>query len=307
MIFTFTNPKYLSLLIIVPLLIFIHFYSLKKHNMRALKFANFDAISRINGIQFFSKNLTVLYLSVIIVTILALASAGLHINVIKSASSFSFVIAIDSSQSMETKDVLPDRMSAAKTAAKDFVDRAPISTKMGVISFSGVPFIEQEMTTNKGPIRAGIDRVEVSRVGGTNIMNAIIAAGTMFDNDDTKAMLIISDGQISVDTVESIIKYANQNEIVINTLGVGTVAGAENQLGYLSKLDSDSLEAMAYETGGKFAVVTTKEEFSPAIDDILKLTKRRVNVDMTYSLIFISAAIFIMLFILINFRFQGIP
>ncbi len=309
MIFSFENPAYLALILAVPLVIFIHFYSLKKHNMRALKFANFEAIARISGIQFFSKNLTVLYLSVLLMIILSLASAGMHVNVVKSASSFSFVIAMDSSQSMETQDIggARDRLDAAKEAAKAFADEAPVSTEIGVLSFSGVPFVEQEMTSNKAPVKSAIDRISINRVGGTSVMNALIAASTMFDNDDEKAVVLISDGQISVDTVDAIIKYALQNEIVINTIGVGSVEGGENKLGYISKLDEDSLKAMSHETEGKFAIVGNDEEFRNSILDILKLTRRRVSVDMTYPFIFLSALLFITIFVLMNFKYQNIP
>ncbi|MEK6918577.1 MAG: VWA domain-containing protein [Nanoarchaeota archaeon] len=306
-IFTFTNPKYLAIILIIPALIFIHFYSLKRHDMRALKFANFDAISRISGIQFFSKNLTVLYLSIILVAIMSLASAGMHMSVTKSASTFSFVIAIDTSQSMETTDLSPSRIEAAKTAATEFVNNAPVSTRIGVMSFSGVPFIEQEITANKEPMREAIRNIRVNRVGGTNIMNAMIAASTMYKEEDTKAIIVLSDGEINVDTVEAIIKYAKQNEIVINTLGVGTTKGAENILGYVSKLDEEALKAMAYETAGQFSLVNNNEELKASMLEMLKLSRRKVNLDMTYPLFFISTIMFIIIFVLINFKYSGIP
>ena len=306
-IFSFTNPRYLAIILVIPALVFIHFYSLKNHNVRALKFANFEAISKISGIQFFSKNLTILYVSIILIITLTLASAGLHVNVLKSASSFSFVIAIDTSQSMETKDLSPNRLEAAKSAAEVFVDEAPISTKMGVISFSGVPFIESKMTTNKEPIKDAIKNVRINKVGGTNVMNSLIAASTMFQKEDTKAVIIISDGEINVETVEAIIKYAKQNEIVINTIGIGTTKGAENELGYVSKLDEQALQSMAYETSGKYSLTNNNEELKKSIIETLKLTKKQVNVDMTYPLIFISTIIFIIIFLLLNFKYQSIP
>jgi len=307
MIFTFENPKYLAVLLVIPLLIFVHFYSLKRHTERSLKFANFDAISRISGIQFFSKNITLLYLSVIFVVVLSLASSGLHMNIVKSASSFSFVVAIDSSQSMETEDIVPNRMEAAKSAAKLFVDEAPISTDIGIISFSGVPFIEHEMTSNKAALKSSIDRISISRVGGTNIMNAMIAASSMFSDGDTKAVILITDGQISVDTIEAVIKYANQNEIVINTIGVGSVEGGQNQLGYFSSLDENSLKSMAFETQGNYAIADNSQDLDSAILQDLKITKRRVGVDMTYPLIFLATLIFILIFVLMNLRYQNIP
>ena len=61
MYITFSNPKYLFLLFVIPLFILIHLLSLKKSRRKALSFANFEAISRVKGIEFLSKNLTVFF------------------------------------------------------------------------------------------------------------------------------------------------------------------------------------------------------------------------------------------------------
>jgi len=308
-IFTFENPKYLALILAIPLLLIIHFYSLRQHNKKALKFANFDAISRISGIQFFSKNLTVLYLSLIIVITLSLGAAGTHVALVKQASSFTFVIGIDTSQSMETRD-LPgntNRIAAAREAASEFINAAPSTTKIGIITFSGLPLIEQGITTNKNALKTALERIQVNRVGGTNIMNAVITASTMYGSESEKALIIISDGQISVDTIETIIKYALQQEITINTIGIGTIEGGETPIGAISKLDEDALKALAFETEGNYARVTNTEEFNDAVGEILNLSKRRVNQDLTYFMIFLSAVLFITIFFLINTKYHNIP
>ncbi|PIN88461.1 hypothetical protein COU61_04825 [Candidatus Pacearchaeota archaeon CG10_big_fil_rev_8_21_14_0_10_35_13] len=309
MLITFENPQYLALLLAVPLLITLHFYSMKQHRSNALKFANFDAINRITGIEFFSKNLTLLYLSIMLIMTLGLANAGMHMQVTKNASGFSYIIDIDSSQSMETSDVpgALNRFEAAKNAAREFVNKAPTSTEIGVISFSGTPFIEQEPTRNKAPVIEGIDKTRINRVGGTNILNAIVSSGNLFSDDDTKAVILISDGQLSIETTADIIKYANQNEIVINTIGIGSLEGAENNLGYVSKLDEEALQGMAYETKGKYARVTNQEEFNNAIIEILDISKRKADLDMRYPLITISTILFLIIFYLSNVQYKSIP
>ena len=55
------KPQYLFLLFLIPIVIFIHINSLRTSKTRAIKFANFDAIRKINGVELFSKNITVLY------------------------------------------------------------------------------------------------------------------------------------------------------------------------------------------------------------------------------------------------------
>ncbi len=63
--FSFSNPSYIYLLFLVPIIIFFHFFSLKNNYGKAIKFANFDAIARIKGIDIYSKNIFILILDVL--------------------------------------------------------------------------------------------------------------------------------------------------------------------------------------------------------------------------------------------------
>ena len=56
----FERPEYLFFLLAIPIMIFFHIVSLKIIRKRSIKFANFEAITRIKGVEIFSKNLTVL-------------------------------------------------------------------------------------------------------------------------------------------------------------------------------------------------------------------------------------------------------
>src|SRR3989344_288879 len=119
---SFIRPVYLFLLALVPLIILVHFFTINRKRANALKFANFNAISRVKGIDFLSKNISVLVLSVIIIILLVLSLAGLNIHRTLFVSAFSFSLAIDSSRSMEADDFLPNRLEAAKDTASLFVD-----------------------------------------------------------------------------------------------------------------------------------------------------------------------------------------
>ena len=56
----FNNPSYLFLLFFIPLIILFHFVGLSRKRKNALKFANFEAISKIKGIDLYSKNISTL-------------------------------------------------------------------------------------------------------------------------------------------------------------------------------------------------------------------------------------------------------
>ena len=48
---SFIYPQYLFFILLIPLFIFIHLATLKSTKSSALKFANFEAISRIRGVD----------------------------------------------------------------------------------------------------------------------------------------------------------------------------------------------------------------------------------------------------------------
>ena len=108
MIFSFTHPQYLLFLFLIPIFFMIHFFSLSNRKKVALKFANFDAISRIMGVDFFSKNVIILFLNSIIILFLVFALSGLTMHTTRESSSFSFVLAMDTSQSMEANDFVTE-------------------------------------------------------------------------------------------------------------------------------------------------------------------------------------------------------
>ena len=303
---TFAHPKYLFFLFLVPILFFIHFVTLKSGKKIALKFANFEAIARISGVDFFSKNITILLLSSLLVCLLTMAVSGLTLHMQLEASSFSFVLAIDSSQSMEADDMYPSRLSVAKDTAIEFVNSAPRTTKIGVVSFAGSALIEQDLTENKDSARAAIKNIEINAFGGTDLYEAIITSTNLLKSEEARSIILLSDGQINIGRIDDCIEYANENDVVVHTIAIGTEEGGKTGYG-ISKLDEDSLKALAYNTGGIFFKATNKDELSNALKEAMKLTKRKVAIDISNYLIIISIILFIFEYILVNTKYKLFP
>src|SRR3989344_4807195 len=101
MIIYFTRPDYLLFLGLIPLVILIHFFMLKRKRAFALTFANFDALARVKGVDLLSKNIVVLVITILIIILLSLSLSGTTMNRVLYSSSSSFVIAVDTSGSME--------------------------------------------------------------------------------------------------------------------------------------------------------------------------------------------------------------
>jgi len=292
MFISFTHPTYLMFLFAIPVLIFFHFFGLKNIRGRSLKFANFEAIARVKGIDLYSKNIFALLLNILFIVLLVFAVSGLSLHTELSASSFSFAIAIDSSQSMSTSDLAPNRLEAAKETAKDFVNSLPSDSYVSVLSFAGDAQIEQVLTKNKLDLKYAIGNIKINPIGGTDILDAISNSIKVLDGEERKSIILLSDGQINVGNINDAINEANSNGVVINSLGIGSVIGGEVSYG-MSKLDEDTLKSLAHNTGGEYFNVQNKQEMQESFNEIVEETQREGIIDLTFYLIIACLILFL--------------
>lgn len=259
---------------------------------KALKFANFEAIARVKGIDLYSKNIMLLAFNILFVVLLVFSLADFTLYKEMKTSDFSFVVAIDNSDSMSALDLSPNRLAVAKETAKEFVKNLPYQSFIGVISFSGNSRIEQPLTENKQEAELAIDNIEISEVKGTDIYEAISNSVDILKNEKNKAVVVLSDGQINVGNIDEAIDYAKYTEVLIHTIGIGTVEGGEVSYG-LSKLDEDSLKSLAYNTRGKYFNAQNKDELKKSFSDIIKETQKLGKVDLSFYLIIAVIILFI--------------
>lgn len=292
MYISFTNPLYLSFLFAILVLIFLHFYGLKNMKGRALKFANFEAIARIKGIDLYSKNILLLIFNILFVILLVFALSGLTLHKEVYSSSFSFIIAIDNSGSMSASDISPNRLSAAKEIATNFVDSLPYESYVGIISFSGETINEKGITKNKQEIKQTIENIELSSVGGTDIFEPVSNAVKLFGGEKNKALILLSDGQINTGSVNEAADYAKFNEMIVHTIGVGTVGGGNASYG-LSKLDENSLKSLAYNSGGEYLNAENKEEIASSFNQLVGVTRKLGSIDLSSYLISSAIVLFV--------------
>lgn len=291
---SFQNPAYLVLLFIIPVLVFFHFFGLRNLRGRAVRFANYEAIARIRGIDLYSRNLLNLLFNIAIVVSLVFSLAGLTLHIPMKAASFSYVIAIDSSQSMGANDINPTRIAAAKESAKEFVDALPTGTKVGITSFASNTFIESKMTENKGALKSSIDDIDLTNIGGTDIYEVYRTSSTLLEKELNKAIVILSDGQINIGNLDEVEYEAMKDEVVIHTIGIGTVAGGNTSFG-ISKLDEESLKSLAYSTKGQYFNAQDKEAMKESFNKIIPLTDKITAIDMSFYLIILTVIFFILL------------
>ncbi|OZI30752.1 hypothetical protein CAL29_22445 [Bordetella genomosp. 10] len=84
------------------------------------------------------------------------------------------VLAMDTSGSMRAQDIKPDRMHAAREAAKQFLADQPVGVSVGLVSVAGTASVAQRPTRKKDDVIAALDRLQPQR--GTALGNGLIMA-----------------------------------------------------------------------------------------------------------------------------------
>ena len=189
------------------------------------------------------------------------------------------VIAVDTSRSMSTPDVKPDRLTRAKLAIDDFTRRLD-GDAVGLVAFAGDAFLVCPITLDYGAFHESLNAVDTDIIprGGTNIASAIHEAQAALRRrpGSDKILILVTDGEdLEGDALIAAQAAARQDSLKIYTIGVGTAQGdlipvsADRGSGFVkddsgafvkSRLDEDALKAIAAATGGLYAPLGAQGE-----------------------------------------------
>ena len=308
----FRNPFYLWSLVVVPVIIVAHFLSLRYSKNRAIKFANFIALARVSEKVRMSSNFTVLFLRVVVFVAIVFAIAGTTLFYSGEKVDADYVIAIDSSASMLAEDFFPTRFEAAKESALSFVNDLPVYASVGVIGFSGTSYIYQPLSIDKELVRYSIDNIGILTSGGTSIGDAVVTGTNLLINSGKpKVIVVLTDGRSNLGVgVGTAMNYANANNIIVYTIGVGTEEGyfldVSESVGPLG-VDVAELERLASFTGGEFYHPQNADELMNVYDQIAKSKKTKVSLDLTFFLLIFILLTLVVEWVLINTRYRIIP
>ena len=313
----FTNPYYLWLLVSIPMLIITHYFVLGYLKRRAVKFANFEAIKRVTGTKIelknargISKNLFLLFVRIFVLLFLIFSIAGPVLWYSGQGSEFDFVIAIDASSSMLADDFKPYRLDAARKASSLFVKNLKAKTNIGVVSFAGTSFVEQDLTDNLKKTEETINNIRIKRVGGTDIGGAIITStNILLNQENSRVIILLTDGQSTVGTpVDVAVGYANKNYVTVNTIGIGTEEGGTFiKSNLLSKLDEPTLIDIAQKTGGKYYRAENEESLANAFEEISANSQKKIPVNLSMGFIMTALALLFVEWGMINTKYRTLP
>lgn len=169
---TFLAPSMLWSLVAIPVLIGLYLYLQGRKKRAVVRYANIGMVKQALGYGAgVRRHLPPALLLLGIVIALAATAKPSAMLTLPSQQSL-VVLAMDVSVSMRANDVAPDRITAARNAAKAFIADMPDTTRVGIVAFAGSAMLAQAPTFNREELNAAIDGFVLQRA--TAIGSAIL-------------------------------------------------------------------------------------------------------------------------------------
>lgn len=297
---TFANPAYfLLLLLLIPWIVWYFLFRSKSESH--IQWASTEALRRVPHtwrtrlvhLPFFLR--TVLY--VLAVTILARPQTGSSWRT-GQTEGIDIMMALDISTSMATPDISPNRITAARDVALDFINNRP-NDNIGLTLFGGEAFTQCPLTTDHATLMQSFKGANCNLQNdgiiqpGTAIGMGIASAVSHLENSPSKSKVVIllTDGANNTGEISPLMAtdMAKNLGIRIYTILLGSnskvnvpVAQLPNGEVYTQQVDDttdpSTLKHIANETGGIFYHASSRSSLKQVYDDIDKLEKTKLKV-----------------------------
>lgn len=216
-----------------------------------------------------------------------------------AAEGIDIILVLDTSESMRALDFDPfDRMTAAKQAARDFIQRR-VSDRIGLVVFGGEPLMACPPTLDYDALLTFLEDVKpgITQSRGTAIGDGLAAAAAHLKDSTAKSRIVvlITDGANNAGLVDPLTaaKAAKALGIRVYTVGAAKHGQAlvpvdhpvlgRQMVAIDDDLDDALLTKMGEETGGRYYRATNAKELAEIYSDIDKLEKSTVDRPETVS------------------------
>jgi Ca-activated chloride channel family protein len=176
-------PGILALLILIPLMIALYIWALRRRQV-AVRYSSLMLVRA--AIPRFSRLRRHLPFGLFLAALASLIIAfGRPVAVVAvPTNQTTIILAIDVSGSMCSGDIQPNRLVAAETAAISFIHSQKASTRIGVVAFSGFAEVVQAPTTDQRALEGAINSLLTGRwtAIGSGILKSIDTIAEIDDN-----------------------------------------------------------------------------------------------------------------------------
>jgi len=227
------SPLWLLALLAIPLALAAQYAARRRARRYAVRFTALPSLklaAATSGRVPWRRHLSPL-LAMLAVTALVVALARPEKTVAVPVERASIVLVTDHSRSMLATDVEPNRLRAAQSAARTFLDQLPPQTQVGAVAFSDSPDAVQAPSSNHDDARRVVDNQVAD--GGTATGEALqIAVESLQQLQQRQeqggeripsAIVLLSDGKTTIgrDPVE-VAREAGRIHIPVFTVALGT-------------------------------------------------------------------------------------
>lgn len=203
---------------------------------------------------------------------------------------------IDTSRSMMTEDVYPNRLEMAKKVLGNII-KSLKGDRIGFIPFSDSAYMQMPLTDDYSITKNYINALDTNLIsgGGTQLYQALELAERSFKENGSKnkTVLILSDGG---DFDEKSLDFIKKNHITVYAVGIGTNSGSiipeyknGKKIGFIkdqsgsavvSNLNSNFLQQLTSESGGKYYEVNNlKDTTNSFSNDIAQLERNNNRIE----------------------------
>ena len=291
----FEYPKLLWLLILPVLLLVLYVYREIRGRRPHLRVSDIrpwlKGDSRLwNGLVHVPQALRIAALCLIIVAIARPRSKSETERI--NTEGIDIVLAMDVSTSMLARDFKPDRISAAKDIAIEFISQRP-TDRMGIVVFAGESFTQCPLTTDRATLINLMKEVQTDIIeDGTAIGNGLATAVARLRDSDarSKVIILLTDGVNNCGEITPAMAagIAKTYGIRVYTIGVGANGDAPYPVqtpwgielrNIPVEIDEDLLKDVSKETGGTYFRATDNTKLAEIYSEINQMEKTRTTVD----------------------------
>ena len=289
----FANPKLLWLLLLVPLTILWYVLRHKKQEA-SVRFSDMKGFVKLPKTwkAYLRHLLFALKMAALALLIVALARPqSSSTNSTSNIEGIDIVMAMDVSGSMLARDLKPDRLTAAKRVASDFVEGRP-GDRMGLVIFSGESFTQVPLTTDHVVMLNMLAEMKNGLIDdGTAIGDGLATAISRLKDSEaiSKVIILLTDGLNNAGSVDPYTagEMAKLFGIRVYTIGVGSYGTAPypvqtpfgTQIQQMKvEIDEKLLTQIANMTGGKYFRATSNQKLDEVYQEIDKLERSKIEV-----------------------------
>lgn len=285
---TWLSPERLWLLAAIAALVVAYVLLQRRRSRYAVRFTNLKLLDRVAPArpQWRRHVPAGLFLAMLALLVVGFARPQAEVRVPRERATV--LVAVDVSRSMLATDVDPDRLTAAKAAARQFVADLPEQFNVGLVGFAGTAAVFVPPVADRAAVDAGIDRLAEGTAGraGTAIGDAIATSLEAIRTLDAEAgedvpparVVVLSDGANTAgrDPAEAATQ-ATELGIPVDAISFGTANGTIGGSALSGgggggslpvPVDGQTLQAVADATGGNYFAAGSAEELRSAYADI---------------------------------------